>query len=258
MPENETIVKGFFLYFDQCESIFKLPDEQAMGVIRACHDYMLGKEPDLTNPIVSCVFQLVRPTLEKSKKRAVYGKKGGQANSKQSGSKIEANEKQGESKIEANGSYLKTKTQEQDITTLRVVVDSDAAADPQHTTETTENAAPQTNGPPPCPHGKIIDAYHELLPELPQVRSWTNTRSKHLAARWRERFAAGKYATAEEGLAYWRRLFAHIHGNCPWLMGQRTGRNGKAFFADLGWLVMPENFAKVIEGRYVERDAGEA
>ena len=289
MNENKSEVKGFFLYFDQWELISHLPDDQVKGVITACCDYMQGKDPDLTNPTVYCVFGLVRPTLEKSKARAIAGKKGGEANGKQNeskpeakpkqtGSKTEANEEQtgskneklpenpvskpeaNGSKPEANGSYLKSKIQDSIITTLRVVVDSDAAdaSTAEAASEETAVEAQKPSGPPPCPHQQIIDAYHELLPELPRIRSWTNTRSKHLAARWRERLAAGKYETAAEGIAYWRRLFEYIHGQCPWLMGQRTGRDGRAFYASLGWLVQPENFAKVIEGKYVEREGGEA
>lgn len=243
MSENEATVKGFFLYFDQCESIFRLPDDQAMGVIRACHDYMLGKEPDLTNPVVCCVFQLVRPTLEKSKKRALYGKKGGQANGKQTVSKEEANCKQNGSKPEANESYLKTKNQDQDITSLREVVDSEA-----------DDASPDTcAGVAPCPHREIIAAYHAELPTLAKVKIWEGTRQKNLQARWRSCWERGKYATTVDGIAYWRRLFRFIHDKCPFLMGEVTSRDGKTWRADLGWLVKPENFAKLIEGKYDAR-----
>ena len=73
-----------------------------------------------------------------------------------------------------------------------------------------------------------------------------------MQARWRERWESGKYTTQAEGLAYWRKLFAYIHG-CPWLMGEVADRDGKAFRADLGWIILPRNFKKIIEGRYDQR-----
>lgn len=102
---------------------------------------------------------------------------------------------------------------------------------------------------PPCPHEQILAAYHEALPELPRVKVWDGARKSHLQARWRERWKAGKYATQSDGMAYWERLFRHVR-TCDWLMGRVTGRDGRAFKASLGWLVRPENFAKLIEGRY--------
>lgn len=102
---------------------------------------------------------------------------------------------------------------------------------------------------PPCPHEQILAAYHEALPELPRVKVWEGARKNHLLARWRERWKAGKYATQSDGLAYWTRLFRHVR-TCDWLMGRVTGRDGRAFKASLGWIVRPENFAKLIEGRY--------
>lgn len=102
---------------------------------------------------------------------------------------------------------------------------------------------------PPCPHERILAAYHEALPELPGVKVWDGTRKSHLQARWRERWKAGKYASQTDGVAYWARLFRHVR-TCDWLMGRVTGRDGRAFKASLGWIVKPENFAKLIEGRY--------
>ena len=105
---------------------------------------------------------------------------------------------------------------------------------------------------PPCPHKQIVELYHEILPTLPRVKVWDSERERNMQARWRERWESGKYTTQEEGLAYWRRLFAYIHG-CPWLMGEIADREGKAFRADLGWIILPRNFKKIIEGRYDQR-----
>ena len=98
--------------------------------------------------------------------------------------------------------------------------------------------------------------YHEALPELARVKSWAGARERHLQARWRERWKAGKYRTQAEGLDYWKRLFEHIGVRCDFLMGRVPGMNGRpSFRADLGWLVKPENFAGLIEGRYDRQGA---
>ena len=101
---------------------------------------------------------------------------------------------------------------------------------------------------PPCPHDAIIAAYHEILPELPAVRSWTDNRRKHLQARWRE-------SGERQEVGWWQRFFSYVR-RCPWLMGGGVPGDGRSVFrADLGWLVKPENFAKVLEGRYEQRTA---
>lgn len=105
-------------------------------------------------------------------------------------------------------------------------------------------------GCPPCPHQAIVDLYHELLPELSRIKIWDKERQTNMQARWRDRWKAGKYASQQEGLAYWTRFFEYVRDRCPWLMGQVSDRNGKAFRADLGWMILPRNFKKIIEGRY--------
>jgi hypothetical protein len=104
--------------------------------------------------------------------------------------------------------------------------------------------------PPPCPHQQLIALYHEVLPNNPRIREWTETRRGYLQARWREKFVAGKYATAEDGLRWWRKFFAHV-AKSKFLIGGAEARPGRArFVADLEWLVRPQNFARVIEGKY--------
>ncbi|MCS4235062.1 hypothetical protein [Stenotrophomonas sp. BIGb0135] len=103
---------------------------------------------------------------------------------------------------------------------------------------------PRKNGQPPCPHLKIIDLYHEILPELTEVRVWEGDRERKLAARW-------KSDAERQSLDWWRAFFGSVR-EMPFLMGERTGRDGRAFTCTLEWLVSPKNFAKVIEGNYLD------
>ena len=97
---------------------------------------------------------------------------------------------------------------------------------------------------PPCPHQEIVDAYHRILPALPRVREWGETRRTHLASRWKAR-------PKRQSLEWWERLFAFA-AESPFLTGHSPGRNGAApFVMTLPWLVKSEeNLVKVIEGNY--------
>jgi uncharacterized protein YdaU (DUF1376 family) len=96
-----------------------------------------------------------------------------------------------------------------------------------------------------CPHSDIIELYHELLPANPRIKSWTGSRQANLRTRWRE-------DAKRQSLDYWRRFFRHVAAS-PFLTGQVIGQSGRPFLAGLDWLVMPNNFAKVIENKYHDR-----
>jgi hypothetical protein len=107
---------------------------------------------------------------------------------------------------------------------------------------------------PQCPHTAIINIYHEILPELPCISTkvvnskeeynWQGTRSGHLQARWRG-------SERRQSLDWWRGYFERVKES-DFLMGKTNGTNGRSFKADLGWLIKPENFNKVVEGKYTK------
>lgn len=108
---------------------------------------------------------------------------------------------------------------------------------------------------PDCPHEKILALYAEHLPVLPQPRIWNDKRRKLLASRWKfiltnKNTKNVPFATDEEsGLAFFNKYFSYVAG-CDFLMGRKTAWN-----ADLPWLLEAENFAKVIEGNYQNKEA---
>jgi len=109
-----------------------------------------------------------------------------------------------------------------------------------------DNADPD-KGAPPCPHEKIIAIYHEVLQELRQVKQWNETRRGYLAKRWKE-------DPERQSLEWWREYFGYVRQSL-FLMGKKTGRDGRAFDCDLEWLVRPSNFIKVLEGKYEDASA---
>lgn len=91
---------------------------------------------------------------------------------------------------------------------------------------------------PPCPQQKIIDSYHNTLPELPRVKHWPENLQTILRTRWKE-------DPVRQNLAWWEKFFRYVHES-DFLMG----RTREAFVADLEWLVRPKNFTKIANGRY--------
>ncbi|MBU3627223.1 hypothetical protein ICN48_13405 [Polynucleobacter sp. JS-Safj-400b-B2] len=100
-----------------------------------------------------------------------------------------------------------------------------------------------------CPHQKIKDLWHTMMPELPRVVQWTDTRAGHLKARWRELCAHWHWESEDLGLIWFTQFFESIRGS-PFLMGRVSSKDRKPFVASLDWAVKPENFTKILEGKY--------
>jgi uncharacterized protein YdaU (DUF1376 family) len=95
-------------------------------------------------------------------------------------------------------------------------------------------------------HQAVLQAYHEICVDLPRVKVWSIKRRQALNARIKERVADKKPAAE---LSYWRTLFAEV-AKSDFLCGRKVNSD---FRADLEWLLRPENFIKVIEGKYTNR-----
>lgn len=96
---------------------------------------------------------------------------------------------------------------------------------------------------PNCPHQEIISSYNEILgPYMPIVKAhlWTGARARNLQARWRER-------PKRQSVEWWAELFTSIKEDMPFLLSPWKG-GGRC---NLGWIVKPDNFAKILEGNYV-------
>lgn len=134
----------------------------------------------------------------------------------------------------------------------------DDAGEPENQSEAADQAdQPATKQTlPACPHLELLDIFAEQLPELPQPKPelWEGQRAKNLSARWKwcltaKKRSGARYATTKaEALDFFRRYFGYV-GKSDFL----TGRDGRWAGCDLAWLVKADNFAKVLQGNYENR-----
>lgn len=95
---------------------------------------------------------------------------------------------------------------------------------------------------PPCPIEKIIEAYHSILPMCRPTMIRNKTRDGYIRQRWKER----------PDLDYWRRYFQRV-SESNFLCGRVRPSPGRPpFEASLEWLMRPNNYANVVEGKYHE------
>jgi hypothetical protein len=114
---------------------------------------------------------------------------------------------------------------------------------------------PQPYRVPACPHDEIVKAYAEQLPGLPQVAIVSDVRKGHMAARWKAVCADQKFDQAA-GVEWFRDFFALVAKSAFLTGSGKPNRDtGRVWAADFDWLMNPQNFVKVVEGRYQDRRA---
>jgi uncharacterized protein YdaU (DUF1376 family) len=139
---------------------------------------------------------------------------------------------------------------EQEITNLPVGPARPPAEQPPQLAGVDPPKAPPE--PPDCPHQAILALWAEVLPALPRhlPDQWKGTRADHLRARWREAAVAKSWDSQAQGIAYFRKVFAHV-GRSDFLTGRAPPQQGRRpFVVELEWLVNPTNWAKTLEGKY--------
>jgi len=105
---------------------------------------------------------------------------------------------------------------------------------------------------PDCNHQAVIDLYHQQLPTLRRVEVWNAARQGYLRQRWREvaaELGKDKPISASAVLDWFNDFFGHIQKS-RFLIGKVNSKDGRAFTADLEWILKPSNFAKIVEGKY--------
>ena len=189
----------------------------------------------------------------REKKRAINGKHGGDD--------AETSQERPSDGLEED--IDKDKDKEDSYESLSPGFPDDDAGEPENQSEAADQADQPTTKQtlPACPHLELLDIFAEKLPELPQPKPelWEGARAKALAARWKWCLTAKKrsgerYATTKaEALDFFERYFGYV-AKSDFL----TGRDGRWSGCDLAWLVKADNFAKVLQGNYENRQEATA
>lgn len=110
-----------------------------------------------------------------------------------------------------------------------------------------QQAGSPVGGHVDCPVQRIVDLYHEALPELPRVKVMTERRKTQIRQRWREH-------RSMQALDRWSAFFAYVRES-DFLMGRVNSGERKPFVADLEFLTTQSKFVSVIEGKYHDNRA---
>ena len=189
----------------------------------------------------------------REKKRAINGKHGGDD--------AETSQERPSDGLEED--IDKDKDKEDSYESLSPGFPNDDAGEPENQSEAADQADQPTTKQtlPACPHLELLNIFAEKLPELPQPKPelWEGQRAKNLSARWKWCLTAKKrsgerYATTKaEALDFFERYFGYV-AKSDFL----TGRDGRWSGCDLAWLVKADNFAKVLQGNYENRQEAKA
>ena len=123
----------------------------------------------------------------------------------------------------------------------------------QKTVKTTTDGASACAEPPAAipekrpgkstPYQAILDAYHEVLPEMPAIRELTDSRKTKIRNFWT------KFKFDE---TRWRAYLDFIAKNCRWMCESRPRRDGESAWKpkNLDFLVTERCYLGVREGRF--------
>jgi len=106
---------------------------------------------------------------------------------------------------------------------------------------------------PNVPTDALVALWHEhCAPPLPEVGVLNEARRAALSTRWREVCSSSGFDRAE-GIDWFRWLLVERVKASSFLMGHGKARDGsKPWRCTWDWLMRPTNFAKVVDGNYLD------
>lgn len=225
--EERSTFQFFRSFYDAAR---KIPDKemQADFLMAICEYALNGNSPEETG-IIGALFELVKPNLDTSRKRAQAGRVGGEAKR----SNVEANAKQNEAKPSKVQNPVSDGEGEEEG-------DVDVDGDVEEKKREKENAAsakalPPSPSRPQIPYDSVRNAYNEICASFPRCTAINESRKKAIRARFNAGYTLDDF----------RQLF-HKAENSSFL----RGRNDRNWSATFDWLVKDSNMAKVLEGNY--------
>lgn len=228
--EERSTFQFFRSFYDAAR---KIPDKemQADFLLAICEYALNGNPPEETG-IIGALFELVKPNLDTSRKRAQAGRVGGEAKR----SNTEANAKQNEANPSKAQNPVSDGEGEEEGD-----VDVDVDGDVEEKKRERENAASAKALPPfpprpQIPYDSIRDAYNEICQSFPKCNALSDKRKAAIRAR----IHSGGYTFAD-----FQNLFRKAEASAF-----LRGENKKNWRATFDWLLADANMAKVLDGNY--------
>lgn len=144
------------------------------------------------------------------------------------------------------------------------IQEADASLSPAMPATTDLLGAEHSKAIPPCPVRQLVALFVQTVPELPhpRIELWKDSAgAASMRQRWKWLLSAdavredgSRYATsAAEAVEWFGRYFERVAAS-DFLTGRHGGWSG----CDLAWLMKAENFMKVVQGNYENKERARA
>jgi hypothetical protein len=129
-----------------------------------------------------------------------------------------------------------------DVTHLDIELDIDKERDIEEDKSSSRQKSDEVMR---IPFEKLVDLYHSICTSLPRIRKLTSKRKSYVKARWKE----------NPDMQFWTEFFQRVE-NSDFLSGrlEPKGNRDRPFKADLEWITKEENYIKILEGKYDNRE----
>lgn len=225
--------KSFVLYTDYYDVVERLNVEQRGKLLKMMFDYHMNKNYLCDDEIVNTLFLFIKNQFDRDNEkwehtkqiRAENGRKGGLQKALNSGLANLANASNTKQML-ANASNTK-----QDLANLAVNVNDNVNVnvDVNVNDTVTDNV---------INYQQIIDLYHSTCTSYPHIAKLSTTRKKAISARLKQ-YTVDDFKT----------LFEKAEAS-----SFLKGSNNRDWSADFDWLIKDANMAKVIEGKYDNKE----
>jgi hypothetical protein len=247
MQNDERNTFTFFISY--YEAAKELPDNFRLAFYDALIGYALTSEQPELEGVPKALFSLIKPVIDKGKKRSLAGALGGKGNHEAEKNFPEANTKQTPSKPEANTKQTPSKPE---ANVKQTASDLDQEKEKEKEKENEKDFKTTTPSPPfrgaeaddPLPHPdrvpfrEIQALYNDTCTRLPKITIIDGKRRRAVAARYK----------TYGGLEKFRELFEKANAS-----NFLCGMGKRSWTADFDWLMSATNMAKVLEDKFVNR-----
>lgn len=237
-------VKTFVLCSNQRKLLARMTDTQKAALIDSLFAYNDGEEVKIDDPLVDTVFAVIVETIERMRKFNEQKK----LNGMNGGRPPKNSNKEQNDETKNNQGETKNNQDKPSETSISMLMSEPNSSLKMSNDILSETPVSDESGAPLCPQNAMLALYHEVLPELPRIRTLRKPLQEQVRTRWREKYDEGKFSTTAEGIEYFRGFFKYVK-NCSFLMG----KNKTGWTCDYRWIMKADHFDRITEGKYEDR-----